>query len=128
MSRLTEQRRNFDGTAISKESLVREYGMLKGTPSNHCIAILNKLADYEDKEEQGLLIELPSPIGSVMYEISIGEVQAVSITGYEIDANGIWVCFTQSKDGTDCTANLQIIELFKTRSEAEEALAKMGGK
>ena len=48
MERLTEKARNCDGTAVAKESLVIEYGLRKGTPSNYCCAVLTKLAEYED--------------------------------------------------------------------------------
>ena len=125
MSRLTERSKDDRNKALC---CINAECAIQCGECKHMDKMMEKLAAYEDKEEQGLLLEIPAPIGSVMYEISIGEVQAVSITGYEIDANGIWVCFTQSEYGTDCTANLQIIELFKTRSEAEEALTKIGGK
>ena len=50
MERLTEQERNSDGTAISKQSLIDRPG--KGYPSSYCKRILNKLAEYEDLEEE----------------------------------------------------------------------------
>lgn len=35
--------------------------------SHHCRMILEKLADYEDLEEQGLLVRLPCKVGDVVY-------------------------------------------------------------
>lgn len=64
MERLTDKIRNFDGTASSPKSLVIEEGMQKGMPSAYCSAIVTKLADYEDAEEQGLLLRLPYPLGT----------------------------------------------------------------
>ena len=35
--------------------------------SHHCRMILEKLADYEDLEEQGLLVRLPCKVGDIVY-------------------------------------------------------------
>ena len=56
MERLTDSKRNSDGTASSKESLI---DIEHERPSAYCGEILTKLADYEDLEEQGRLIKLP---------------------------------------------------------------------
>lgn len=37
--------------------------------AHHCRMILEKLADYEDLEEQGLLVRLPVKIGDDIYKI-----------------------------------------------------------
>lgn len=50
MERLTERKRNNDGSGISTKSLVFENGMQKGFPSGHCGRIVTKLAEYEDLE------------------------------------------------------------------------------
>lgn len=68
MERLTEFYRNSDGTGISKKSLVIEEGLKKGMPSGYCGAIVTKLADYEDAEEQGLLL-----IGANIKKIAVTE-------------------------------------------------------
>ncbi len=57
MERLTERKRNFNGTAISKKSMIDREGY--PTVSDYASKVLTKLADYEDAEEQGLL--LPEP-------------------------------------------------------------------
>jgi hypothetical protein len=69
MERLTDKVRNYDGTATSKQSLVVEEGLRAGSPSDYCSKIVTKLADYEDAEEQGLLLKLPVAIGSTVYVI-----------------------------------------------------------
>lgn len=45
MERLTDSKRNSDGTASSKESLI---DIDHDRPSAYCGEILTKLADYED--------------------------------------------------------------------------------
>ena len=54
MERLTERERNIDGTGVAKEEITD--GVLKAFADK----ILAKLADYEDLEEQGLLVKLPA--------------------------------------------------------------------
>ena len=49
MIRLTEKKRNPDGTAVSKKSLIDREG--KGYPSSYATAIVTKLAEFEDLEE-----------------------------------------------------------------------------
>lgn len=66
MERLTDSKRNSDGTASSKESLI---DIEHDRPSAYCGEILTKLADYEDLEEQGRLLALPCKIGDRMYWI-----------------------------------------------------------
>ena len=64
MERLTERERNIDGTGVAKEEITD--GLLKPFADK----ILTKLADYEDLEEQGLLVRLPVSIGTKVYMIA----------------------------------------------------------
>lgn len=113
MERLTEKKRNSDGTGISKKSLVVEYGMRQGLPSNYCCAIVSKLAEYEELEEQGLLLKLPCKVGDTVYTLNtllsgktiIGELQA--------DAFFLSLCTMENRFGKT---------VFLTQPEAEEAL------
>lgn len=66
MERLTDSKRNSDGTAFSKESLI---DIEHDRPSAYCGEIITKLADYEDLEEQGRLLVLPCKIGDRLYWI-----------------------------------------------------------
>jgi len=128
-------------------------------------SIVAKLADYEDKQEQGLLIELPCKVGDTVYcwrkvvptqYHSAGidkwletdnEIIPARVVNIKILKRGISFkvalkgkCFIQqmhdgemttSEDYEYCTYNLSISAIgktvFSTESEAEEALAKMGG-
>ena len=74
-------------------------------------AAISKLAYYEDKQEQGLLLELPVPLNSEVFVIDNG-----SIIPATADVMFLGVLWYEYKH-----------EWFATRSEAEEALAKMGG-
>lgn len=134
MERLTDRQRNFDGTASSPKSLVIEEGMRKGMPSAYCGAIVNKLADYEDAEEQGLLLKLPCPIGTTVYSID---------RQIWIDEKGCRDCVYYAIDGScdyeeEHPACTKVFEtkfefnmlddfgktVFLTKEEAEKALAE----
>lgn len=65
MERLTENKRNSDGTGVSKQSLIDRPG--KGYPSNYARSIVTRLAEIEDLEEQGLLLRLPCKVGDTVY-------------------------------------------------------------
>ena len=64
MERLTERERNVDGTGVAKEEITD--GLLKPFADK----ILTKLADYEDLEEQGLLVRLPDGLFKKVYRIT----------------------------------------------------------
>lgn len=67
MERLTERKRNFNGTAMSKKSMIDREGY--PVVSDYASKVLTKLADYEDAEEQGLLLRLPCKVGTIIYKI-----------------------------------------------------------
>ena len=93
---------------------------------NACVEIcekLDKLADYEDKQEQGALVELKAKVGDDIFKIINGTISRLKITRIEITIYGIeyfvWG-YTLTNEGCGVT-------WFLTEAEAEEALAKMGG-
>lgn len=95
MERLTERKRNFNGTAISKKSMIDREGY--PVVSDYASKALTKLADYEDAEEQGLLLRLPCKVGDTVYLIDRDENNKLKV--YE----GKWerVSLVQtSKDGS----------------------------
>ena len=73
---------------------------------------IKKLAELEDKQEQGLLLELPVPLNSKVFVI-VGD-SIISTTADMMFIGTLWEEYRK--------------EWFATRSEAEEALVKMGGK
>ena len=91
---------------------------------------VEKLAEYEDAEEQGLLLRLPCKIGSTLYDI-IDFVEGNNFLEiYVIDASKIEV--SKDKKGIlytiDCTEfreNDFGTTVFSSMEEAEQALAKM---
>ena len=88
---------------------------------------IDKLADFEDKQEQGLLIELPCKVGDTVFLLMNGNTRIVECTVLWIEwhRNGTVVFSLDGGTGDVVMAHLGK-KWFLTRSEAEEALAKMG--
>ena len=89
--------------------------------------ILGKLADYEDAEEQGLLLRLPVPIGTTVYkfEPSAKETKRyikTTITRYEVFGDSIWFTFANGLG-----RNIEDFGkyVFLTQAEAEQKLKEM---
>ena len=91
--------------------------------------IIDKLADYEDAEEQGLLLRLPCKVGEEVYCIKN------TIDGYVICSNRVMSYQTAPKEVGGVIArgymgvNLGIVgkNVFATFEEAEKALEDMKG-
>lgn len=119
MERLTERERNFDGTGISKKNLVN-----KGMITDYCEKILTKLADYEDAEEDGLLIRVPHSIGTEVYfAFKLQGVKKDNIRRWQYNNKGLMFYSHGSAYSVDAIGKT----VFLTKSEAEQALAKMKG-
>lgn len=94
-----------------------------------------KLKDYEDKEEQGLLIDVPVKPEDDIYFIKLHfngasrlgkiTVDKITIDAFEIRVRGFWYDWNQE---VSFTLKEFKKTWFLTEVEAEEALAKMGGK
>lgn len=93
------------------------------------IDAINKLAEYEDAEEQGLLLRLPCKIGDVVYQITRDFISEFKIKTFVCDGKSFffhWQCikgiyvnvigFHSSRIGKD---------VFLTKEEAEQALERM---
>ena len=86
--------------------------------------IIEKLADYEDAEEQGLLLRLPLPEGTQVYCIgSCGEICDDYSTDCEVCGEHK-VVFTTAFDRNMIEQFGKIV--FAKEEEAEKALADMG--
>ena len=80
----------------------------------------NKLAEYEDLEEQGLLLRLPCKVGDTVYSCECGMIVRDFVHSFSTDANGLWVLNLYGG-----IIGLFGLSVFTTQEEAEAALAKM---
>ena len=127
MERLTT--RNIAGVAVYKNPFecdrcgdtiwrLPDYG--NGSPTE-------KLAAYEDAEEQGLLLRFPVPIGTTVYKFEPLAKEAkryikTTITRYEVFEDSIWFTFANGLG-----RNIKDFgkTVFLTQAEAEQKLKEM---
>ena len=86
-----------------------------------------KLAEYEDLEEQGKLLKMPCAVGDTVYVVMtyLGYVEEIVITGFSVASN---VIFMMCDEETGYREDLFGKTIFLTRQEAEDKLAEMEGK
>lgn len=95
--------------------------------------LAEELKQFKDKQEQGLLIELPCKVGTVIYIVNLywHSVEIGNICGFAECDDVCCFCYKVYVD-QDTYIPVAIadfgVEWFLTEAEAEEALAKMGGK
>ena len=91
--------------------------------------ILGKLADYEDAEEQGLLLRLPCKVGDIVYSITRDFISEYTICSIEVYNDGFFFCWKCEKGiyiNVRGFTNYQIgKDVFLTQAEAERKLKKM---
>lgn len=134
MERLTERERNVDGTGVAKEEITD--GLLKPFADK----ILTKLADYEDLEEQGLLVRLPCKLKDKLYHfygidlednfvdvISDEIIMEVVATEFVIDSYEIAIkCITDWNSPYEYLPAAEFGKtVFLTREEAVKKLEEM---
>ena len=94
--------------------------------------VLRKLAEYEEAEEQGLLLRLPCKIGSILYQpISnrqINEYKAIGLC-FDITRNEFMyeVAYQIGLEWYKTTCDFDCINktVFLTKAEAEQKLKEM---
>lgn len=87
-----------------------------------------KLADYEELEEQGLLVRLPSKVGDVLYCIDNGIVETLIVNSFRIyNFNRVEIDFENASGFALCTFAGELDEgYFLSREEAEKKLEELG--
>ena len=105
-----------------------EDGWIKPTYSCYSTRrIIERLAEYEDLEEQGLMVRLPVPIGTTVYEFEplnkiVKGCTARTVIKYTMYDDSIWFNFADGymKDIKDFGKTV-----FLTREAAEQKLKEM---
>ena len=132
MSRLT--RRAENGTAV--------YATPSGEPvkwENNRREVLQKLAEYEDLEEQGLLLKLPFDVNSEVFIVSKQFILERNCTEYVVKKlkvrefrynhlrNFVIICEEQMGDSIVQRHLYNANKIFLTKREAELELKRMEG-
>ena len=89
--------------------------------THHCRMILEKLADYEEAEEQGLLVRLPCPIGTTVWDICGMNIRENVLSGIECGKDGKQFLWANNDEFLGELNDL----VFLTREEAEKKLEEM---
>ena len=88
---------------------------------------LRKLADYEDAEEQGLLLRLPCKVGDTAYYVHKGGINEVEVDSFVLNIN----LFVNVSYYIGCDRFGKTLTpyktLFFTKEEAEQKLAEYKG-
>lgn len=99
---------------------------------------LDKLGEYEDLEEQGLLLRLPCKVGDTIWDNDYGKPCAYTITGFSFgiaedyiydSVSSKEVVYYYSNYSGSITGSFAVSEIgktvFLTREEAEQKLKEM---
>lgn len=145
MERLTE--RIADGIFVkenySENALRTFYQCFGGKPNanySNCeegYCAMEKLASYEDAEEQGLLLRLPCKVGDKIFLDFAGfgtDIDKFTVKDFHLDCfedgETILFCDYESNDST-LSGQIDVMEfgksVFLTRKEAEAKLSEMEG-
>lgn len=118
MERLTERMENVpDGES---NVWVKNHDYIKAS---------EKLAEYEDLEEQGLLVRLPCKVGDTVYVPTRNFVSELRITMVSVDMHGAyfsWMLNSGIYPNLDGFSKSKLGKtVFLTREEAEKKLEEM---
>lgn len=97
-----------------------------------------KLKDYEDLEEQGLLLKLPCKVGDMVWDNDFGKPCAYTITGFSLGTGEDYIdepvtekeiAYYYSNSNGSITGSFAASEIgktvFLTQTEAEQKLKEM---
>lgn len=143
MERLTERLTDksyciSDIRAIQKETFYEDMECRRGFDLYTGKAI-DKLAEYEDLEEQNKLLKLPCAVGDIIWDIDFGRPCGYEVTGFSFGSlndddweeekvlDKVVVYYTNSNGSITETFAVSEIgkSVFLTREEAEAALKEM---
>ena len=95
--------------------------------TNSVEKLARKLAEYEDLEEQGLLLRLPCKVGDTIYSIANdGKIYPVKATREVRIVNGVLHIICESCKYVDFVSYDDIGKtIFLTQAEAEQKLKEM---
>lgn len=85
------------------------------------ISAARKLCDYENLEEQGLLVRLPCPIGTTVWDICGMDIRENVLSGIECGKDGKQFLWANHDEWLGELNDL----VFLTREEAEKKLEEM---
>lgn len=92
---------------------------------NHHENYIDKLAAYEDAEEQGRLLILPCKVGDVVYYVDGGKSYKAKASAFRFNESGVRVYCERNFMGRIGFEGIFGRTVFLTREEAEAALKEV---
>ena len=149
MDRLTE--RTVDGILVKEnyeketlKTLYQCYGEKPNSYYSNCeegYCAMEKLADYEDAEEQGILIKLPCKVGDTVWDNDFGRLCAYTITAFSFGECEEYICkpvttkevvfYYENSSGSITGSFTESVigkSVFLNKSEAEAKLKELRGR
>ena len=118
---------------VDKDYILSAYDIIDKEKQDFVEMIINRLAELEDKIENGTLIELPCKIGSTVYHIyNAGRSKYIideeTVSGYELEIDALIGVVLRIMLNAS-TPSVAVIgdRLFFTRAEAEKKLKELKG-
>lgn len=123
MERFTEKLK--DGKNIIREGI--QHVFCSGVGTFFDGEAVDKLAEYEDLEEQGKLPKLPCAVGDTAWLVGDKRVLDYKVSGFSMDDSGISIIFIEKEiDGKIYSRSIDYTEygktVFLTKEKAEAAL------
>lgn len=125
MERLTEryipndEKKGIAGIKVFKSE--NKIPLVKVLSGEYLYPAIEKLATYEDLEEQGLLVRLPCPVGTTVWDICGMDIRENVVCGIECGKNGKQFLWANHDEWLGELNDL----VFLTREEAEKKLEEM---
>lgn len=125
MERLTEryvpndEKKGITGIKVFESE--NKIPLVKVLSEEYLYPAIEKLATYEDLEEQGLLVRLPCPIGTTVWNIYGMDIRENVVSGIECGKDD--KCFLWANE--DEWLGEFNVSVFITREEAEKKLEEM---
>ena len=115
---------------LTKKSKVLDEYRLKDSSVDNCQNAINILGEYEDLEEQNLLLRLPGKVGDTVYIISRNnEIIPLNVYGIDIREDDFTILTKNEKYYGYSILSLlgksKSIDWFLTQAEAEQNLKEM---
>lgn len=125
MERLTEryvpndEKNGISGIKVFESE--NKIPLVKVLSGEYLYTAIEKLATYEDLEEQGLLVRLPCPIGTTVWDICGMDIRENVVSGIECVKDGKQFLWANHDEWLGELNDL----VFPTREEAEKKLKEM---
>lgn len=117
-----EELKSYKDIGTPKElKELKENGAFTGVELAKLAIMQKELKKYKDSEEQGLLVRLPFPIGTTVWDICGMDIRENVVSGLEYDKGGKWFLWANEDEWL---GELNVL-VFLTREEAEKKLDEM---